>query len=211
MAPTSEQITTFLTQECDRMLALYSQEQANTQSVFNFYLTFVSALLGAVIVLLQNGATELLVVVLFFGNLVGTVYIGSISVRYARTARYSYAVDAIRRHLIQTLEVPVPPLYDDLIQVPTAKTGIRPHYWLFPTGTFQMFMAFMSSAGLGVMTLLVFWLAGSDLNRALVAAIIIFFLTLTIFNIYSRLVIERFSGGVRVHRWRESPAWASRE
>jgi len=34
----SEQANTFLTQECDRMLDLYTQAQANAQSVFNFYM-----------------------------------------------------------------------------------------------------------------------------------------------------------------------------
>jgi len=53
--------------------------------------------------------------------------------------------------------------------------------------------------------------AGASDLRGLVGSLLVFGLTLTISNAYSRLVIVRFGNKLNVDLWNDSPAWASRE
>jgi hypothetical protein len=220
--PLSEQAVEFLTRECERMLSLYSQAQANAQSVFNFYLTFVTTVVGAVVVIVQiappgsdttRQADWVLGGVLLFAAVVGSVYLSALSGRYAHAARYSLAVDEIRRYLIERLQVPTPPVYETFLKGEyRAAQGYRAWvYWLTPTGTYAMFMAMINSAAFAAVTWLVFASAGTSAGRGLIAALIVFILVMTISNIYSRLVIMRFGRSVSIHLWKDSPAWAARE
>lgn len=219
--PLSEQTVSFLTQECDRMLGLYQQAQTNAQSVFNFYLTFVTAVVGGVIYIAQltseseKAATQndlTLIGVLFFAAIVGTVYLPALAGRYAQAARYAQAVDEIRRYLIDRLDTPVPPIYDSLVNFHPRLPGksIAWLYWLMPAGTYQMFISIVNSAALGAMTWLFFNLADADPGRGVLATVIVFGVSTAIYNAYSHLVIARFGKGVNVDLAHDSPGWASR-
>lgn len=219
--PLSEQTVDFLTKECDRMLGLYQQAQTNAQSVFNFYLTFVTAILGAVIFIAQmtadNATTAdqndlMVIAVLIFAAIVGTVYMPALAGRYAQAARYAHAVDEIRRYLIDRLDTPVPPIYDSLVDYHPRLPGKRIAwlYWMMPTGTYQMFIAIVNSTALGVMTWLFVDLADADPGRGVLATVIVFALSTVIYNAYSHMVIARFDKGVNVDQAHDSPGWASR-
>lgn len=206
----------FLNKECERMMTLYSQAQANIQNVFNFYLTFVSGVLGATVVLIEltdDTAAWAVGLVLFFAVIVGTVYLSAISGRYAHAARFAEGVDAIRRYLIEQQNISLPPIYESFVDYhPRAMEGRRAWvYWLIPTGTYQMFIAVVNSAAVGAGVWLIYAFADAGAGRTVLAGIVAFLATLTIYNMYSRLVISRFSTGLHVHVWRDSPAWASRD
>jgi cbb3-type cytochrome oxidase subunit 3 len=216
----NETTIAFLNQECDRMLALYQQAQANAQSVFNFYLTFVTAVLGAVVFILQVAPSDsetghtsaMLVVVLFFAAIVGSIYLPALSGRYAHAARYSLAVDEIRRHLIAHLESPLPSIYQSLTQPLHRQPGkaLSWLYWLMPSGTYEMFITFVNSAALGAIVWVFADLAGVSGGRVVFAAGLVFVLSTIIYNVYSHLIIARFGKGVNVHLWDDSPGWAAR-
>ncbi|GAB4525295.1 MAG: hypothetical protein OHK0046_40980 [Anaerolineae bacterium] len=213
--PTLDETTAaFLKDECDRLFALYNQAQANAQSVFNFYLTFVSAVLGALVVIFQaNEALPvgLVSVVLLFTVLVGSVYLSALSGRYAQSARYAFALDAIRRYLIDTQGLRVPPLYDAFLQKPLVRARTGWLYYLVPTGTYQMFMAFINSFALALMMGLIFSVDASVSGRGLFAAVVIFLLTLSILNAYSRWIIVTLGSSAIVDIWMDTPAWAGKE
>ncbi|MDX1992850.1 MAG: hypothetical protein SF029_10690 [bacterium] len=212
----SESAAAFLTQECDRMLNLYTQAQGNAQNVFNFYLTFVTTVIGAIIVIAQaapGNAAWTLAGVLFFAVIVGSVYLSALSGRYAHAYRYARAVDELRRFLIQRLNVPVPAGYQPFLSGGNRAAQGRAawFYWLFPTGTYQMFIAVVNSTALAAAAGLIFVQADAAGARQIVAMVLVFVLTLSVSNIYSHLVIQRFAGRLGVDLWNDSPAWASRE
>jgi len=201
------------------MMALYAQAQSNTQSIFNFYLTFVTAVLGAIIFILQKAPADddavlrnetALMGVLFFTTIVGSTYLSAMSVRYAHAARYSFVVDEIRRYLIEHTGVTLPDIYKSLTRgQPEDKKAITWMFWLAPPGNYHMFIAMVNSAAWGTIIWLFLHLADVGLGRTALAALLTFALTFTIYNIYSHLVIKRFSKGVNVHR-KYSRGWASR-
>lgn len=197
------------------MLALYAQTQDAVQSVFNFYLTFVSAVVGAVVVFMQTSSGDqslILAGVLFFSTLVGSVYLSALSGRYAHAARYSYAADELRRHLIQHLRVPVPASYTQFTVYRPIPGGTATawYLWLFPTGTYEMFMALLNSAALAGVAGIVLALGNVGAGRTMLGVMLVFFITLWVSNAYSRLVIRRFNRIVSISLDDDAPAWASR-
>ena len=207
-----EQTVTFLKEECDRLLALYTQAQGNVQNVFNFYLTFITAIVGGVVFLLQaEVATGVLILLLFFSAVVGTVYLSALSGRYAHAARYAYAVDQIRRYLIQQMNLQVPPFYEPFMTKPMVTTTPGWVYWLVPTGTYQMFVALVNSTALALMTALIFSVGDVSGGRVFFAALLVFIITLTLFNAYSRLMIARFGSQGFVEIWHMPSMWAGKE
>lgn len=214
-APDSASVE-FLNKECERMMTLYTQTQANIQNVFNFYLTFVSAVIGGIVFIVQSSddvAPLLLGGILFFAVVVGSVYLSALSGRYAHAARYAHAVDEIRRYLIKQQNISLPSVYDHFREPHDRALQGRAAwiYWLIPSGTFQMFISIVNSAATGAVVGVVFLAADASGGRTLFAITLVFLITLTIFNAYSRLVIQRFSEGVHVYVLGDSPAWAARE
>jgi hypothetical protein len=51
---------------------------------------------------------------------------------------------------------------------------------------------------------------GADAAVLVLAAFLVFVLSFTVLNTYSRQVIARFSGRVNIYLGDDSPAWASR-
>ena len=54
----SEQNVAFLNQELDRMQAFHLDAMSSVQSVFNFYLTFASTVIGALVILIQISPSD---------------------------------------------------------------------------------------------------------------------------------------------------------
>ena len=220
--PLSEQTIQFLTQEMDKFLQLYVGAQASAHSVFNAYLTFVTTVVGALIFILQiapqvNIATTPLTVggLLLFSAIVGSVYLSALSGRYAHAGRYARAVDAIRYHLIQHQHIATPPLYSAFLSEHQAiRSAKSPWYvMLFPSGSYQMFIALINSAALAGFTWLVFSVAGAESTRQVWATLIVFLLTSTLYNIYTNLTLIRFHSRlhVSIDISETLPLWAGRQ
>jgi hypothetical protein len=76
-----------------------------------------------------------------------------------------------------------------------------------------MFIAIVNSAALGAMTWLIFSLAETGAGRGMIATFIVFLLSLTVYNIYSRLIMQAFNKQlhVRIDMGRNLDLWAARE
>lgn len=213
--PLSEHAVAFLTQECDRFLSLYTQAQDTIQSIFNFYLTFATAVIGGLFFVLQSDIENRLLTVsaaLFLSALIGSVYLSAISGRYAQSSRYAYIVDELRRYLIETLKVTPPRAYASLLTVDNNPNRREAWYaWLFPTGTYQMFIALLNSGALASIAVLLAGAGDAGSGRGITAGVLIFFFTLTVYNVYSRVVIRRFNSDLhaRLDIGRELSLWAS--
>ena len=189
-----------LMSEADRLQTLYLDARGGVQSVFNFYMTFITAITGGVLFAFQLPAdanpirtTLTLIILLFFAALVGSVYIGAISARYANAERFAKALDSVRRSILQQTGTPVPSIYDDFMQPPTYTSTTAWYLWLVPTGTYQLFMSLVNSVSLAVIVWLILSLGEVRFIVEVLMFLITLGLVLSIFNIYSRIVIQRFS------------------
>ena len=206
--------------EAERLQTLYLDARHNIQNVFNFYLTFVTAVVGGLVFILQSADGDptltsqiMLIGLLFFAALVGSVYMSALSGRYGHAARFAFALDTIRRELLRQTNMPLHPMYQafmaaDALEPPRDSLLI----WFIPTGTFQMFMAIINAVALALAVWLLA-LMGGVVREGVIAALLIFFITLTVYNVYSRLVIQRFSRrlDVRVDMSGVLGAWAARQ
>jgi len=204
----------FITQECDRLLMLYNEAQSNVQSVFNFYLTFLTTVVGGVVVIVQTGGgspvrTQLIItLLLIFAALVGSVYLSAIAFRYARSKRYAIAVDALRIFLIRQDNLRVPSIYSTLTaQPPEIRRKVNPLIWLLPSGTYQMFIALINSAFLSISAALVAITARAEFSVGLATAVLIFVQAQIIYNVYAQLVIRQFANGVSISN-QKTDLWA---
>lgn len=211
-----------LLNEAERMQSLYLDARNSVQNVFNFYLTFVTAVVGGLVFILQLNESLsplrvniMLIGLLFFAVLVGSVYMGALSVRYALSSRYAVLLDALRYEIFTRTQTPLPAVYASFTQAssPSSSQKTAWHLWLIPTGTYQMFMALTNAVSLA----LIVWLVG-DLGQATFAAnfwgsFFIFLLTMTIFNVYSRLTIVRFAKTVaaNIDIGNQMQLWAARQ
>jgi|GEM_PF-1148757 len=205
----SEQAFEFLLKEYDSLRDLFTQTESSLQSLFNFYLTLVTTVVGAIVLILQLTPSDplslarsqlILSGLLIFAALIGSGYLSALTGRYAHLARYAQGIDEIRRHLINRLEVPTPPLYQAfLASAPNPKQPAQKHkalswlYWFLPTGTYQLFVAVINSLALSAgvwLFLAATHVAEADLNRSLLATMAIFFLTFQAYNFYSHLVMQ---------------------
>jgi hypothetical protein len=188
----------------------------------NFYLTFLTTVVAALIIMQLGSAdpqrTQLVLAgLLFFSVIVGSVYLSALSGRYAHAARYAYGVDELRRFLIARLHIPMPAAYQPFLSPPASTDDVRFRktwsvaIWLSPTGTYEMFMAFVNSASLALVVLFVFASAGAGAARTMIAVALVFVIALGTFNVYSRLVIRQFGNRLNVDLANDLPAWAATE
>jgi hypothetical protein len=214
----------FLTQEIDRLQTFYLDATSSAQSVFNFYLTFASTVVGALVIIIQLAPTNPIDILrsqlvvsglLLFAAIVGVVYLSSLSGKYGHAARYARAVDDLRRYLIDRLHVTLPSSYDRFVaNLPVASSEKTPWWvWLMPTGTYELFISIMNSAALAGLIWFIACLGGADLGRRLIAVVVVFVLALTIHNAYSRMTVHIFANRfhVRLDIGKELAFWAARE
>lgn len=205
--PPSEQTLAIWFKEYDALRELYSQAEASAQSLFNFYLTLISTIGGAVIVLMQiaapvgtNQTQGMIAGLLVFIAVIGSVYLSSITGRYAHMTRYVQGIDQIRKHLLQHVETASLPAYRQFMDISrgakvnlvTRTTGWT--LWLSPTGTYQLFVAAVNSLSIGIAV----WLFLSSLNVAqqspvesLITVLVIVVVSFLIYNAYSRIIKNR--------------------
>jgi len=221
-----EKALEIIMKEYDALRELYSQAEASAQSIFNFYLTLVTTVGGAIVLILQlsppgtsavNASQFLISGLLVFAATIGSVYLSSLTGRYAHMSRYAHGIDAIRRHLIETLDVPMPDIYRPFLayqKSSPAKLGRRLFgwtTWLGPTGTYQLFIAAVNSLSLAAAVWLFLLASGivqNQMVRSILAAAIICPVTFVIYNIYSRMVMNRLIHvlGIRVDTLHDIPS-----
>lgn len=202
-----------LMKEFDTMKDLFSETQASIQSIFNFYITLVTAVVGGVALVLQFPASTsfgtvrsqiAIVGLLVLASIIGTIYLLSIVQRYSRLIEYGQNLDALRLHLIQEFNVPMPSIYSQFLEKlpPKTKTPLMWLAWLLPTGSYQLAMAFINSGALAIATWVLLSISGVTSVRfydSLVTTLVEFFLILNIYNIYSRITLKYWASSFRLH------------
>jgi hypothetical protein len=212
--------------EYDALRELHSQAEASAQSIFNFYLTLMTTVGGAIVLILQlspPGDSQLLISgLLLFAASIGSVYLSSLTGRYAHMSRYAQGVDTLRRYLFETFDVPMPALYKPFLASPRKPATRLANrlagwlLWLSPTGTYQLFVAAVNSLALAGAAWVFFLATGvvqSQIVRSALASGVIFLVTFVIYNAYSRVMMARLINGLglRVDTSRELPFISGRQ
>ena len=203
--------------EYDTMKSLFSETEASIQSIFNFYITLVTAVIGGIALFLQfpsNSPSDFMrsqVIVfglLILASIIGTIYLLSIVDRYSRLIEYGRYLDALRLHLFQEFNVPMPSIYSRFLEetnkpVPyKLRTPFSWLAWLLPIGTYQLTMAFINSSAFAVATAVLRSITGATSTRfyeSLFIILIEFFLIFNIYNLYSRVVLKSWTSDSRLN------------
>lgn len=197
-APPEPPAAEFLTKELDLLCGLYAQAETGLQNMFNFYMALVTTISGAIVVLLQLMAaspdsqrqTQLGICgLLVLAALIGSIYLSSISGKYAHMARYASAIDELRRHLLSVWRVAPPPLYTPLLEARTPAPSGPSLWYLLPSGTYGFFLALVNTCALCAAMLVFLRLQGLGVRQTLGPLLLLGVLINTIYNIYSHLVI----------------------
>jgi hypothetical protein len=146
-----EQTFAFLMKEYDALNESVTHTEQSAQNIFNLYLTLVTTVVGGIVLITQVSGAQpvnltqaqwIISGLLLFATGIGSMYLSSLSGRYAYLARFGQALDELRLFLIQKLDAPTPPAYRDFIKPKPAAPGKWAWInWLAPTGTYQLFVA----------------------------------------------------------------------
>lgn len=215
-APLSSQSLDILLKEYDALRELYSQAESSVQNIFNFYLTLVSAVGGAVIVIWQvarpdpdsvRTAQLITAGLLLFVAIVGSVYLSAITGRYAHMDRYARGIDQLRRFLLRHAGDSLPAAYQAFMARPQpARRSGAAHavgilMWFTPTGTYQLFVGAVNSLGLAAAVWLFLSAAAITLQapaRSILTCVVIALVSYVLYNIYSRYVKNRLVARLNV-------------
>jgi hypothetical protein len=193
----------FLLKEYDVLNDFYSRSSAKLQNRFNFYLVMLSAVIGAVTLVIQTASINpvwplTLTLLVLFLCVTGLFFKGSVILLYADLYVYAKAISNLREYIAKHLPKASPPLYDYPFKGDTTvqlRESRLVHWdkllwWLLPEGVFQFFIALINSIcfssiipivmqGLQLLTLRIL--------PTIVATLVTFFPTLTIQNAYATI------------------------
>jgi hypothetical protein len=188
-----------LWREYETMRSLFMHTENSAQNIFNFYLTLITTVIGGIVLLSQYGGVSItrqtlaMSLLMAFAAGVGIVYISAISGRYAHMTRYANGIDEIRRYMMNSLGGNLPPIYMTFISKPPKKRAVSWVRWLFPTGTYELFIAVVNSLSISLSIwffLSAFQVTDIQLFKSILTVGIIFFVSFLIFNIYSNYIIQ---------------------
>jgi hypothetical protein len=166
----AEQLTKeFLKEEYSALVSLYVHAENTLYALFNFYLTLLSAITGATVVLIQLNATQVtatypgLAIFLGFVVLLGIITQDAIIRKNVDMAHYARAMNALKAHMLQAApEIQQRIFYQHnlLTQVSPIPPGpdalTRWHqrlWWMTPLGMHQLFVGLVNSLSLVIVTI----------------------------------------------------------
>ena len=210
-APDDDKAISALKLEYTSLINLYTHTENAISGVFNFYLTLLSAITGAMIVLIQINSTSLsmsypsIVGLLMFAILVGVITQDSIVNKNIELHNFTLGLNLLKYRLFQDHAAErayIFYLYNfwaNVSPTPPSKTDIvtRIHkklWWLFPLGTHQLFIAIINSFALAsLMIVSVQILAGNTLaiNRIVASGIFVVFTSFYVNTSYARIKFKR--------------------
>ncbi len=209
--PLDEATVQFLLSEYSVLKDLFADSASAGRSLFNFYLTLLSALIGGIVLLVQLGSSiqfnaGIVVGLLAFGSLLGVVYQAALVGIYADNTRYARAIDDLRLYLAERLPDATPPLYHFPVKAMPAEAEVgaiekieNRMWWMNPVSTFSLVVNVITSANLSVLVLIA--LRGSGLLgirpiQSMLAVVVVFGVSYLLQQVYGQV---RFRQQVRAY------------
>jgi hypothetical protein len=222
----SELVPDFLITEYGSLIDLYTHTEDALSSTFNFYLTLLSAVVGAILVLAQlpgagggrNFSTSGLL--LGFAVLLGIITQDGIVNKSVDLAHYALSINLLKAHLLSTspqVKAHVFYIHNIYAQVSPVEvpTGLVDHvhkrlWWMIPLGTYQLFVNVINSIALAALAVLVvpgILSLTPPLWRVLVGGAITVYVSFVIQCLYAQIKFRRGFRKSQVTMADEAPGW----
>lgn len=206
-----------LKMEYTSLLNLYTHTENTINGVFNFYLTLLSAIAGAAIVLFQINSTNLFTAypsvsgLLIFAILIGVITQDSIVNKNIDLSNFTLGLNLLKYRLFQNRVTEMPYIFyldnfwADVSPIPPKKihTVDRIHkkiWWLYPLGTHQLFIGIINSFALAFLTIITVQLLSGNIvpaDRLIIGGIFVIIASFQVNTIYARIKhkrgLERFN------------------
>ena len=193
------------------MLNLYTHTENAINSVFNFYLTFLSAITGAVIVLFQINSTQPFMAypsiagLLGFAILVGVIMQDSVVHKNIDLYNFTLGLNLLKYRLFKDKAAEkayVFYLYNfwaDVSPTPARKVDSidkvhKKFWWLYPLGTHQLFINIINSTALAALMVVIVQLLSGNLAQKeslLKAGVFVLGVSFVVNTIYARIKYKR--------------------
>lgn len=200
-----------LKMEYTSLLNLYTHTENTINGIFNFYLTLLSAITGATIVLFQINNTNIfasypsIAGLLIFTILIGVITQDSIVNKNIDLSNFTLGLNLLKYRLFQNRVAEIPYIFylenfwANVSPIPPRKTDTiaRIHkklWWFFPLGTHQLFISIINSFALAaLMIIMVQLLAGNMVSkdRLIIGSIFVLISSFQINNIYAQIKHKR--------------------
>jgi hypothetical protein len=212
LTPSIEKTINFLFVEYGVLKDMYSESESAIQSLFNFYMTVLSAIIGAVILVFQVSkplslAFGVIGGLLIFAIIIGIFYQWGIVDKYAELIHYARSINEIKINIVKYLPEAASSLYEIpvLTSSPTASQSSVDRWeakmwWLFPIDSHQLFIAFINSiclSGLIWIPLLYTQAIISNIWQGAIASFIVFWLSIIANDTYAKIKLRRELSKIR--------------
>ncbi len=210
-ADNEDKLSDILKAEYTSLLGLYTHTEDALSSVFNFYLTLLSAIAGAMIVLVQvnsaNVAASLpsISALLAFAILIGVISQDSIVNKNIDLANYALGLNLLKYRLFRKWPEELAYVFYlhnfwakvNPLQPKRIHTSDRIHkrlWWLFPLGTHQLFIGVINSLALASLVIIVAQLLSGNaipVERLSIGGVLMVVISFEIHAIYARTKHKR--------------------
>ncbi len=216
----------FLLEEYKALVSLYTHTETTLFSIFNFYLTLLSTVTGAIIVIAQLNIANLTLAfpgigfLLVLGILLGIITQDAIINKNVDLAKYALAINLAKEfafrndkdvkrfsfyiHLAETEVRPVKP------PPSTLDSLYKRLWWMLPTGMHQLFVSLMNSFALTTLTIiLAVGLASASVSlwQLALVGVLVLFASFTVHCIYAQLNFKRKSTIANITMAGTKPEW----
>jgi len=189
-----------LLKEYEALRDMYNQAVNNGQSMFNYYLTIMTAVFGGIALISQPSygfampKTAIGLLLIFFA-VIGSFYLSSLSTNFAHATRYARGANDLRRFIIKRYDVPMPPIYAKFLSEKGEDEQSK-MVFLFslfiPVSTHQLFTATINSLSWALAVSLAYY--GSNAGMPALAiglrGALTLVVTYVIYNVYARFIFR---------------------
>jgi hypothetical protein len=200
-----------LKMEYTSLLNLYTHTEDTINGVFNFYLTLLSAITGATIVLFQINNTNIVASypsvagLLIFTILIGVITQDSIVNKNVDLSNFTLGLNLLKYRLFQNRVAEMPYIFylenfwANVSPIPPRKTDNTARiqkklWWFFPLGTHQLFISIINSFALAALLIITVQLIAGNLvfkDKLIIGGIFVLITSFQINNIYAQLKHKR--------------------
>lgn len=178
--------------EYDALREMYTHALQNGQTMFNYYLTLMTAVFGGIALIFQpstgvfmpRAASSLL---LIFFAIVGSFYLSSLTTNFAHATRYARGVNELRRFMIERYAVSMPPIYARFMAEKTEEKPSKSITLLslfIPVNTHQLFTATINSLSWAFAIAIVYSVVGGG-SQIILRGVLAFAVTYVIYSVYA--------------------------
>ena len=178
---TSEPVSNILLQEYNSLVSLYTHSENTLFSIFNFYVTLLTTITGAMIVIFQlsgqnvNNLSSTLLVLLVFIVLIGIITQDALIHKNSDLAHFALALNTIKTYMLSSF----PDTHAHVFYMWDLHTRVNPLkykisldekidkylWWMLPIGMHQLFVSLMNSFALAALIVVfAFSYGGSQVN-----------------------------------------------